>query len=308
MLMNLTTRKNLLIILFVLVNCSIVNASEIVSLQSLDIKPYNNALSGFEHACNCDVKRLVVSEMHGMDIVKKIHKEKPEIILAIGIEALKRVGGIENIPVIYLMVLSPESVVAGKDNITGISLYITPQRQLAVIKQALPDVSSIGLLYDPARTGDFVKKARRAAAAEGIELIDNKTHNSKNVPALLKDMKGKIDAFWMLPDLTVITPETVELLLLFSIENGIAVVTFSDNYLEMGALMSLNIDPHDIGKQAWEIVKMVLSGTDVKEIAMSDARKADVAINLKTATKMGITLGITTREETLSKAGIIDRK
>jgi putative ABC transport system substrate-binding protein len=220
--MNLTTGKNLLIILLVLVNCSIVNASEIVSIQSLDIKPYNNALSGFEHACNCDVKRLVVSEMHGMDIVKKIHKEKPEIILAIGIEALKRVGGIENIPVIYLMVLSPESVVAGKDNITGIRLYITPQRQLAVIKQALPDVSSIGLLYDPARTGNFIKQARRAAAAEGIKLIDKKTHNSKNVSALLKEMKGKIDAFWMLPDLTVITPETVELLLLFSIENGIS--------------------------------------------------------------------------------------
>jgi putative ABC transport system substrate-binding protein len=87
-----------------------------------------------------------------------------------------------------------------------------------------------------------------------------------------------------------------------------AVVTFSDNYLEMGALLSLNIDPHDIGEQAWEIVKMVLSGTDIKEIAMSDARKADVTINLKTAMKMGITLGITNRKETLSKAGIIDRK
>jgi putative ABC transport system substrate-binding protein len=76
----------------------------------------------------------------------------------------------------------------------------------------------------------------------------------------------------------------------------------------MGALLSLNIDPHDIGKQAWEIVEKVLSGTDIREIAVSDARKADVAINLKTATKMGITLGITTRKETLSKAGIIDRK
>lgn len=242
--------------------------------------------------------------MEGADIESKIYKAKPQVIIAIGMEALNRTESIKKIPVVYLMILSPASVTSGRDNISGVSLYIRPERQLAVIKQALPDVKIMGLLYDEARTGDFVKKARRAAAAEGIKLIAKKTQNSKNVHALLKEMKGKIDAFWMLPDLTVITPETVELLLLFSIENRLAVITFSDKYLEMGALMSLNINAYDIGKQAWEIVERVLHGTDIKEIAVSDAREPHVTINLKIAKKLGIVVDT----DILRKARIIDRE
>ncbi len=103
-------------------------------------------------------------------------------------------------------------------------------------------------------------------------------------------MKGEINAYWMLPDLTVVTPETVELLFLFSIENRIPVITFSNKYLEMGALMSFDIDTRDIGKQAGETANNILSGMDVKNMKMTDARKINININRKTAKKLGITM------------------
>ncbi len=157
-------------------------------------------------------------------------------------------------------------------------------------------------MYNSARTGDFIKKAKRVATGTGIKLIAKEIHRSKDFPALLKSLKGEIDAFWMLPDLTVVTPETVEFLFLFSIENRIPVITFSHKYLEMGALMSLDIDAHDIGKQAGEIAKKILSGTDIKKIIKTDARKIDVTINQKTAKKMGITVN----EKTLRNARLIN--
>ena len=177
---------------------------------------------------------------------------------------------------------------SANENITGVSLYINPERQLSVLNKTLPSVKRAGSLYDPAITGDFVGKARFASKAAGIELITREIRSSKDVPEILKKMKGEIDAFWMLPDLTVVTPETIEFLLLFSIENRIPVITFSDKYLEMGALLSISIDAVDIGKQAWEITEMVLSGEDVRKIPRVDARKAEVTLNQRAAKKLGI--------------------
>ncbi len=208
-----------IIILSVLFHPSIAAAAEIVAVQSIDVKPYNEALSAFKSACNCPVKRFVLSEMEGVDVIKKIYDAGPDVILAIGIDALNKAKTIKNIPVVYLMVLNPQSVISDEDNITGVSMNIGPTKQLSLLQQALPDLKNLGLLYDPARTGPFVKKAQLAAEAMGLGLIAKEIHNSRDAPALLNSMRKEINAFWMLPDITVVTPETVEFLLLFSIEN-----------------------------------------------------------------------------------------
>jgi putative ABC transport system substrate-binding protein len=265
-----------------------VYASEIVSVQSINIKPYNNALKGFKTACSCNVKNLIVSEMQRADIVKKIYKTKPDLIIAIGIHALGSIISIKDIPIVYIMILDPQSLLSDKKNITGVSMHIDPEKQLSFINKILPDVKNIGLLYDPAKTGDFVKNAKPAATAVGIKLFAKKIHSSKDFPSLLKDMAGEINAFWMLPDLTAVTPETVEFLFLFSIENNLPVITFSKKYSEMGALISFNIDALDIGRQAWDIAEKILSGTDIKKMTNIYAKKIDIKINQITARKLGI--------------------
>ena len=224
------------------------------------------------------------------DVVRRIYREKPDIVLAIGIDALHEVRRIKDIPIVYCMILNPKSILADKDNVTGVSLHIDPEKQLSVLKKTMPSLTNIGLLYDPAMTGGFVKKARLAAGKAEISLITEEVTRSKDVPEKLEGMKGKINAFWMLPDLTVVTPETVEFLLLFSIENSIPVITFSEKYLEMGALISINIDAVDIGRQAWELSRMVLSGKDIRSIQKADARKEVVTVNQRAAKKFGISI------------------
>ncbi|MFZ2948374.1 MAG: ABC transporter substrate binding protein, partial [Desulfuromonadaceae bacterium] len=80
------------------------------------------------------------------------------------------------------------------------------------------------------------------------------------------------DLFWMLPDITVITPETAEAILLFSLENNIPILTFSEKYLERGAMLSIGIDPFDIGRQAGEMAQTLFSsGESARHV---EARKA----------------------------------
>ena len=55
----------------------------------------------------------------------------------------------------------------------------------------------------------------------------------------------------------------------------------------MGAVISVNIDARDIGRQAGEIVEKILSGANVADIPRVYAREADVAVNLISAKKLG---------------------
>ena len=131
-------------------------------------------------------------------------------------------------------------------------------------------------------------KAREAAEGTGIELLTKEVHSPKQVPAELNRMKGKVNALWIQPDATVVTPETVECMLLFSLGNQVPIFAFSDQYVEMGAFMSLDIDPYQSGKQAGELVNRLLAGAAVNSIPGADARRALITINLRVAKKLGI--------------------
>jgi putative ABC transport system substrate-binding protein len=219
------------------------------------------------------------------------------MVLAIGADALSKVKKIENIPIVYLMVLNSQSVLSGEKNITGVSMNIPQEKQLTALLDALPGTNTIGLLYDPDRTGHLVKSAQDFAKKIGVKLIAKEIHSPKDAPSLIMDMKGKIDVFWMLPDITVITPETVEFMLLFSFENNIPLFTFSEKYVEMGAFMSIDIDAFDMGRQAGEMAAAIRAGKDMKDFQQAYARKAIVSTNLMIARKIGIHLAMVMSSE-----------
>lgn len=264
--------------------------SEIVVLQGIRVKPYADAIEGFAAVCDCKFKQMVLSEMPGADIRRKIDKLKPRMVLAVGMQALAEARKIRDIPVVYLMVLNPQAMLAGESNITGVSMHIPPDKQLAALVGALPDATNIGLLYDPDRSGAFAQEARHAAAKIGLNLIARQIRDPSQAPDLILGMKDKIDVFWMLPDVTVATPETVEFLLLFSFENKVPIFTFSEKYVEMGAFMSMDIDARDMGRQAGEMAKAILAGADVNRIKPVYAARAVVSTNVMIARKLGIKL------------------
>jgi len=82
----------------------------------------------------------------------------------------------------------------------------------------------------------------------------------------------------------------VEYLFLFCIGNRIPVVTFSEKYVESGALLSISIDPFDIGRQAAEIAGNLLSRTKGDIVQLSAPRTEIVAINTELAQKIMVTI------------------
>jgi putative ABC transport system substrate-binding protein len=242
------------------------------------------------------------SENGPADISAELLDTNPDGVLAIGIEALSQVRRIRDLPVVYAMIPNFQpSGLYGK-NVSGVNMYIPPEKYLSAMLELFPWAKRIGLVYDPKNMEPFVQEAAHAAQSRGIELVMKKASRPSDTPPLIEGMKDKIDVFWMLPDMTVVNQEEVKFLLLFSFQNRVPVFTFSKKYVEMGAVAGLNMRPYDMGVQAGEIMKRLLAEKDAKSPVRMDARKTVLMINSKVARKMGIRI----RDEISKRAEDVD--
>src|SRR5512136_183379 len=98
------------------------------------VKPFDEALRGFRSVCRADAKTVVVSDVEGIDMVRMVREERPKVILAIGADALQRVRKIRDIPIIDLMVLSPEKITGGARNVVGVDMNIPPEKYLGLME------------------------------------------------------------------------------------------------------------------------------------------------------------------------------
>lgn len=280
----------LLILGIILFGSATARAHEVLVVQSLRVKPFDDAFRGFRNACDAEVRRVYLSDMEKTDILRTIREERPRLILAIGGDALERVRKVRDIPVLYLMALNPQSAGFGNHNITGVAMNFPPEKYFEILGRISPTPKRVGCVYDPAKSGHLVKRAQQAARARGIELTAIEARKSNDVPKALDALKGSIDALLMIPDTTVVTPETVESFLIFSQNNGIPVITFASKYVEMGALVSLNIDGYDQGRQAGEMARQILGGAAASSLPAAEARRLHLKTNRIVAKKLGISL------------------
>jgi putative tryptophan/tyrosine transport system substrate-binding protein len=285
------------IIFFVtLCHAGLLHAFNVLAVKGADIKPYQDALAGFRSTCDCSVSELPLGSGGQQSLAAQISSSNADAVLAIGIEAIRRVQTLKDVPIIYTM--APHTMLGViPDNMSGISMLISAEKQLDTIIETFPQVKRIGIIHDPQKDMSFLKDAMHHATTHGIVLISEKAYKSGDVPGLIEGMKDRIDLFWMVPDTTVTTPETVNKLLLFSFQNRVPVFSFAPKYVEMGAVAAVSVDPFDLGAQAGEIARALLQQPK-KQPVRSAPSKTVLTINRTVAKKIGVKIS----ESSLARA------
>ena len=284
-------------------------ADTIALVKSYDFGPYDAALSGFMNACdNAIVEYNLRGETDGnADLVSEIRSREPQLIVAIGIlaaEFAKR--EFEDVTVLYVMVPNPSAYGLTGENIAGISLDIPIERQLEVYSAMVSDMRALGAIYDPQKSAAFVAEAKAVAERSGLTLHTREVASRKEVPSALRALlrEEEIDALWMIPDDTVVTPESFKFLLLTSFEHDLPFLAASDIFVKVGALASLTPDYTDVGRQGCELATALTSGrTSPARINVVVPAKINLSINLKTARKIGLAIP----EEVIATADVVYR-
>jgi putative ABC transport system substrate-binding protein len=261
---------------------------EVVVVQSASIRPFAEAMEGFESTCGCTISEVINTEDERSDIAERVRRLQPDGVLALGTDALARVQSIRNIPLFYTMTGGMRQPFPELNNLSGVSIFISPENQVGAISEVLPSAKRIGIIYDPKNTAILVERVNKYSATHAIDIVTRKVGDARDVSANLEALKDKIDVLLMLPDTTVLTPQTVDSMMLFSFTNRIPIFTFSEKYVGLGALAALTINPHDLGAQTGTIARKIMNDPEANSPVKTYPRKQVLLINLKIAKKLGI--------------------
>jgi len=281
------------------------HAQEVVIVQSASYKPYEEAVGGFISeiatlSSSRGVKSiqpvapttyLLKKSQSTEDLNREIDTQGPHLILAVGDKAFSAVSSRKE-PIIFLLAPKAGKLAKLPPNITGIRMAPCASEQLLEISTSLPKVKRVGTVFNPDKTGNMVEKAEKTAKDNGLELLASSTDNPRKVASLLDKMKGNIDAFWMLPDHSLINPVTLDLIILFSMENRIPVVTFASKYLRNGAAMAVFASPEDMGRQAADLSKKILTDGLGNNHVPEYAKRLKVMANKPILKKLGVEVNL----------------
>ncbi|MCK9295528.1 MAG: hypothetical protein M0P70_10650 [Desulfobulbaceae bacterium] len=217
-------------------------------------------------------------------VEQQIRDYRPDLILTLGRNALLAVRDINEIPILYLLVVAPEAIIENRGNITGINLEIPVKLQFDELTRLLPQVRRIGIIYNTEHSAMEIQQARRERP--DLQFVASKAQSTKEVPSLLEELRGRVDLIWLLPDIIVTNPQILESYFLFSFKNKVPVLAFSQKYLKNGAAIVVTFDLADMGGQAATMAARILLGTPVSGVPPADISRVKTIVNSTVARKL----------------------
>lgn len=273
--------------------------NSVIIIRSQQISAYNEAIKGFEEGCkrkNISIKAIYDlngDTEEGKRVIQNIKDNglKPRVILAIGVLAATLVKEqFPDVPIIFCMVINHERFNLQGANITGISSEASLEDQFAVLKELLGARKSVGVIYDPAKTGKIITEAGIAAKEFEFNLVKAEVLSEKEVASTLKNIVNKIDALWMIPDSTVITKNTLSAISTITLEHRLPIFCTSDAIVKAGALVSVSPNYKYTGLQAAQLAQRLLNDSAITSLGIKQPDKLKLTLNTQTAEIIGINL------------------
>jgi len=167
-----------------------------------------------------------------------------------------------------------------------------PNRQLRLIKDILPKAQTVGVLYNQSDVTSLrlLETAKEEASKQGFALESVPVSRVEEVPSMLQRMEGKVQAFWLIPDVVCANPESFKAILNFSDRQRIPVFGFASTFVKRGALAALGVDFTEQGTLAAEILVKLIEGTTPQEMDVRVPKRLRSSYNLKKAKELGIHL------------------
>lgn len=273
----------------------IAGAEEIAVLKSAGLPYYEQAVVGFKAGipATTSVKEYNLNGQlaEGRQIAKSLRASPPDLIFAVGLKAaIAAKLEIFDQPVVFCMVLNPETHGLPAPNMTGIAVRLPAGTQLAALSSVLPNHNRVGVLYDEDHSSDFIRQAHQAAKQQGLELLAVAVHRQEEIPNAVRALLPKIDALWLIQDQTVVSESAIPFFLESTLDAKVPLFTFSSTLVQQGALGALVLDPWAVGQQAAHIALARLSGRHASTGLLQTPERPQLALNVNSAEHLDLVL------------------
>jgi len=178
-------------------------------------------------------------------------------------------------------------------NVTGVS-RMSPDyfgARLKLIKEIMPKTAQVAALANPKNPGyaRSIKDAELGAQSLGMTFhtVNARTPDELD-NAVGSAGKGGATALFVMTD--AMFNSNVARLAKASIKYRLAAVYDRPDFVEAGGLLSYGVNLADLNRRAAEYVDQILKGKKPADLTLVEPTKFDLAVNLKTAQQIGITI------------------
>ncbi|MGF1739093.1 ABC transporter substrate-binding protein [Photobacterium satsumensis] len=231
-----------------------------------------------------------------VQIAKQFVGERPDVLVGIATPTAQALAAsTRSIPVVFTAVTDPVGAKLVKDmekparNVTGLSDLSPVAQHVALMQELLPEMKSIGVVFNPgeANAVALVQLLRAAAKDKGLTVVEATALKSADVQSAAQIVASKADVIYAPTDNTVAS--AIDGLVNAGNQANTPIVGASTTYIENGALAALGFDYYQVGVQTADYVDALLKGKKVSDLPVKVAKGSDLALNQKAADKLGLT-------------------
>jgi len=181
-------------------------------------------------------------------------------------------------------------------NVTGLSMLSSDLvgKCLELLKQAVPGVSRVAVLWQPGvldehTEKDILKGAEVAARALGVQLQFVEARGPKDFDRAFSEItRARSGALTVLPSSMFLSER--RRLVDLAAKNRLPAVYFVREFVDAGSFMSYGPNLPDLSRRAATYVDKILKGAKPGDLPIEQPTKFELVINLKTAQALGLTI------------------
>ncbi|HBE88712.1 MAG TPA: hypothetical protein DDW67_06185 [Elusimicrobia bacterium] len=154
-----------------------------------------------------------------------------------------------------------------------ISMLTRPDILLAGLKEVQPAMKRLRLFW---RAGGYARLPEEYAAAAsraGLDITAVKVGRDEDLPGMLREAVGRMDAFWLPPDPLLISEFTLAVFIKFSQTNGVPMYVSTKGLAQKGACASIGIGFSQLGRAASDAVKELRAGKKLPDTVYPESRQ-----------------------------------
>ena len=223
---------------------------------------------------------------------------KPDVLFALGGDVAPDARrATQSIAIVFAVSTDPvqsrlvESLARPSGNATGVTFLLDElaSKRLGLLKEAVPKVSNVALLFNPTHIDNELREAERAAAALGVKLHPTEVRGSGDLDnAFDAAMRGGVDALYVVSSRQ--TNLNIARIMDFAAKNRLPLAGGWGAWAQAGGLISYGPNVDEIVRQSATYVDKILKGAKPAELPVQQPTRFDLLINLKAAKVLGLTI------------------
>jgi len=238
------------------------------------------------------------SQLGYSDAVRKLVALKPDALLTCTTIATRGAQGVAGpIPIVFTWVADPvaanlvQSYAHPGGNITGVTNRYAELlvKRLELAREMIPAAKRVAITGGSHNYPPYLLLLRRAAETLGIELVELQFYDWR---ALVEEAKAAgAAALIPIPHFTALgLRASGEAVVKAALDRRVPVVFAGSEMVEAGGLVSYGTNLVDDIRRAADLLARVLKGADPGTIPVDQAARFELAVNLKTAKAIGLTI------------------